>query len=81
MYPGAPATRLALVTASLPLATALRAEPPAAFAALSIEQQTLLADAVLAAFARQAAAIDAAAESGLSFVPRLLRGPVKRLLF
>ncbi len=67
--------------AQQPLTTALRSEPPAAFMALTPDQQTLLADAVLAACARQAAAIDEAAESGLSFVPRLLRGPVKRLLF
>jgi hypothetical protein len=49
--------------------------------ALTAEQRALLDDALEAASDRQAAALDEAAERGLSFVPRLLRGPIKRLLF
>jgi hypothetical protein len=49
--------------------------------ALTAEQRALLDDALKAASERQAAALDEAAERGLSFVPRLLRGPIKRLLF
>lgn len=63
------------------LAHALGAEPPAALAALDDARQQQLAEALVAAQERQAAAIDAAAERGLGFVPRLLRGPVKRMLF
>lgn len=63
------------------LATELQADPPLAFADLAPEQQQLLAGALRDARHRQAAALDEAAERGLSFVPRLLRGPVKKLLF
>ena len=69
------------MTALDQLAAALRADPPAAFRGLDAAQQHQLADALTAAQERQASALDAAAERGLGFVPRLLRGPIKRLLF
>ena len=59
----------------------LGGDPPPAIAALDDVQLELLAVVLKAAREHQAEALAAATESGLGFVPRLLRGPVKKLLF
>jgi hypothetical protein len=53
---------------------------PAAIAELSPEQLALLRTAVIAARRRQADALQDAIDSGLGFLPRILRGAVKRAL-
>jgi hypothetical protein len=54
---------------------------PAGLARLTEHDAAHLADAITAARRRQRAALAEASESGLAFVPRILRGPVKRVLF
>ncbi|MBO9523058.1 MAG: hypothetical protein J7518_16115 [Nocardioidaceae bacterium] len=54
---------------------------PPALGALTEEQHARLADAVDAARARQKQALREATDSGLDFVPKLLRGPVRKVLF
>lgn len=54
---------------------------PSGLAALTREQQARLADAIDAARTRQAQALAEATESGLAFVPRLLRSTVKKVVF
>lgn len=54
---------------------------PPGLAALSAEDQATLADAIAAARTRQAKALAKATDGGLDFVPRLLRGPIKKVLF
>jgi len=54
---------------------------PPGLAALTDVQHARLADAIDAARTRQAAALAKATDNGLDFVPRLLRGPVKKVLF
>ncbi len=54
---------------------------PPGLAALSPVDAAHLVDAVEAARARQIAALRSATDSGLDFVPKLLRGPVKKVLF
>lgn len=54
---------------------------PPGLSALSEEHHARLADAIEAARIRQAKALAKATDSGLDFIPRLLRGPVKRVLF
>ena len=65
--------------------TALKAElgadPPPAVAALAPEHVEALANALAGARAHQADALADAMDSGLGFVPRLLRGAVKKALF
>jgi hypothetical protein len=63
-----------------PLAAAIGAAPPEAFATLSAEDATVLADTVERATAERAALIDRAIEDSLRHLPALLRGPVKRAL-
>ena len=63
-----------------PLAAALGATPPAAFAALSTDDTTALAATVERAVAERDALIDRAIEDSLRHIPALLRGPVKRAL-
>jgi hypothetical protein len=58
----------------------LRAEPPAGLAQLADEDLERLADAVAAARRRQAAELEAAGEAAFRYVPRLLRGPMRKLL-
>jgi hypothetical protein len=58
----------------------LRAEPPEALSALPGEHLRHLADAVSAARRRQSEALEAAGEQAFGYVPRLLRGPVRRML-
>jgi hypothetical protein len=52
---------------------------PAGVAALDDASLTTLADAVRQARRRQAAELGAAGEKALGLVPRLLRGPVRRI--
>jgi hypothetical protein len=54
---------------------------PAGLAGLTDDHAVHLADAIAAARKRQRAALAQASESGLAFVPRVLRGPVKKVLF
>lgn len=56
----------------------LTGEPPAGIAALPAEDQQRLADAIGAARRRQGTALAAAAEESLRYVPKLLRGPVRK---
>lgn len=63
------------------LETELGAALPPGLAGLSDTDATHLADAIEAARKRQSAALRTATDSGLDFVPRLLRGPVKKVLF
>ncbi len=58
----------------------LRAEPPAGMRALSGDQMRHLADAIAAARHRQAEALNRAGEEAFGYVPRLLRGPIRRIL-
>jgi hypothetical protein len=58
----------------------LRGEPPRALLELAEEDLRHLAGAIRAARARQAAALEQAGEQGFSYVPRLLRGPIRRIL-
>lgn len=54
---------------------------PPGLAALSEDQHEVLATALSQAQERQAAALSQATEHGLDFIPKLLRGPVKKVLF
>lgn len=63
-----------------PLAAALGATPPPAFAELSADDATALAATVEQAAADRDALIDRAIEDSLRHIPALLRGPVKRAL-
>jgi hypothetical protein len=58
----------------------IRAVPPASIAALDPGQLEVLGAAVANARARQADALQAAIDDGLGFLPRLMRGAVKRAL-
>jgi hypothetical protein len=61
------------------LATELDATPPAGLGALTADQRADLASAIHAAKRRQRKALAEAAEQGLSLIPRILRGPVRKL--
>ena len=54
---------------------------PPGLAGLSEAELETLAEAILAARTRQAEALRRATAHGLDFVPRLLRGPVRKVLF
>lgn len=54
---------------------------PPALTALTDEQHARLADAIDAARDAQKKALRTATDNGLEFVPKLLRGPVKKVLF
>jgi hypothetical protein len=58
----------------------LREEPPEALRALPGEHLRHLADAIASARHRQAAALQEAGDQAFHYVPRLLRGPIKRIL-
>ncbi len=58
----------------------LRSDPPSALLALAEEDLHHLAEAIRSARARQAAALEQAADQGWSYVPRLLRGPIRRIV-
>jgi hypothetical protein len=57
----------------------LAASPPASVGRLAPEQLDDLAWAVRDAKHRQAAALAAAGEQALGLIPRILRGPIRRL--
>ena len=54
---------------------------PPGLARLAEPDATHLADAIAAARKRQRVALAQASEAGLAFVPRVLRGAVKKVLF
>jgi hypothetical protein len=62
------------------LAAQLRDTPPEGLAALSDADLHHLASAVQASRRRQAAELDAAGEQALSHIPRLLRGPIRKVI-
>ncbi|HEY2436408.1 MAG TPA: hypothetical protein VGH93_04455 [Solirubrobacteraceae bacterium] len=57
----------------------LAAAPPAALDQLTSEQRDDLAAAIRDAKRRQSAALAAAGEQALGLIPRILRGPIRRL--
>ncbi len=57
----------------------LAASPPSGLGRLTPEQRDDLAQAIRDAKRRQAAALAAAGEQALGLIPRILRGPVRRL--
>jgi hypothetical protein len=59
----------------------LGADPPPAIAAIAPAHLDTLSQALAAAREQQHEALEAAMDSGLGFVPRLLRGAVKKALF
>jgi len=62
------------------LAAELRDTPPPSLAALDDDQLKDLLGAVRDARHRQAAELRAAGEKALSHIPRLLRGPVRKMV-
>jgi hypothetical protein len=58
----------------------LGSPPPAGLARLDPAELSDLTAAVRDARHRQAAEIDAVADRALSFIPRLLRGPIRRIV-
>lgn len=60
------------------LAERIDGELPAGIAALSAEHQQQLADALAGARRQQGHELAEAAEGGLRYVPKLLRGPVRK---
>ena len=62
------------------LQTQLRDEPPAGIAALDGTDLTHLAGLIGDARRRQAAELSAARERAMSGIPRLLRGPIRRVV-
>jgi hypothetical protein len=60
------------------LAERVNGELPAGIAALSQRDQQALADALGDALGQQARELAAAAEGALAYVPKLLRGPVRK---
>jgi hypothetical protein len=59
----------------------LRAAPPPSIAALDEAELARLTAALRAAREQQTAALVAATDHGLSFIPKLLRSTVKKVLF
>jgi len=62
------------------LASELRDTPPSSLGELSDEQLRDLASAVRDARHRQAAELAAAADRAAGHIPRLLRGPIRKVL-
>lgn len=58
----------------------LHAAPPAGLARLAGADLEHLAAAIREARTRQAAELDAAGEHAFRYIPRLLRGPIRRVL-
>lgn len=57
----------------------LAGSPPAGLRRLTTEQRDDLARAIRDAKHRQAAALAAAGEQALALIPRILRGPIRRM--
>jgi len=64
----------------LALQAELRDKPPASLADVAPEDLDHLAGAIRAAHRRQGAELAAAGEQALTHIPRLLRGPIRKLL-
>lgn len=62
------------------LSAELRATPPAGLQRLDEDQLHDLADAVRDMCRREGAELEAAGEQALSHIPRLLRGPVRKVV-
>ena len=62
------------------LRQALRAEPPPELSALGEADLADLAEAIEAARVRQRAELNAAIEQAWEHVPRLLRGPLRKIV-
>ncbi len=62
------------------LAALLGSEPPAGLARLEADELDDLTAAIRDARRRQAAEIEGVGDRALSFVPRLLRGPIRRIV-
>ena len=60
--------------------SALRTEPPAELASLDDAQLADLAEAIDAARGRQRAELNAAIDEAWGHVPRLLRGPLRKIV-
>ena len=58
----------------------LRARPPKGLSSLSEEELEDLAEALLDARHRQAAELQAAGEKAFGHIPRLLRGPIRKVM-
>jgi hypothetical protein len=58
----------------------LRAEPPSGLGRLAAEDLQHLAEAIRTARSRQAAALERAGDQAFNSVPRLLRGPIRRVM-
>jgi hypothetical protein len=54
---------------------------PPGLAALDAADQDRVCDAIEATLAREKRELAEATEKGLAFIPRLLRGPVKKAIF
>lgn len=63
------------------LARELGAPPPDELTKLDAADVQRLTDAIAAAHTRQQELLAKAADDGLRFIPRLVRGPVKKVLF
>jgi len=59
----------------------LGARMPEGLDALSAKELTVLADLLRDAKQRQAEDLNVGVEESLNFVPRLMRGPVRKILF
>jgi hypothetical protein len=62
------------------LATELRAKPPKGLAQLSAEQLADLTSAVRDARHQQTADLAAAGDQAFAHIPRLLRGPIRKVI-
>lgn len=58
----------------------LRGEPPEALTVLSGEHLRHLGDAISTARRRQAEALQEAGDQAFAYVPKLLRGPIRKVL-
>ena len=78
--PGSLARRTMDEQAFAGLEAQLGSTPPAGLARLHTDELSDLTAALRDARRRQAAEIDAVADRALSFIPRLLRGPIRRIV-
>lgn len=62
------------------LRSQLRVNPPKGFSALSEDELADLADALRDARHRQAAELQAAGDKAFGHIPRLLRGPIRKVM-
>jgi hypothetical protein len=62
------------------LESQVRAEPPRGLSSLSEAELEDLSDAIRAARHRQAAELQVAGEKAFGHIPRLLRGPIRKVM-